>query len=163
MEYFPFPNLIDQELSNEEQLRTVFSEVLTVISFIHERNICHRDIKPENILFDPITKRVKLIDFGISKRTYLRGQRRDMLTIIGTSQYLAPEILTGGGYDERVDLWSTGVTLYRMITGSTPFEAIYHSETISNIIKGKITFPPSWDKYSYFVKDLILRLLKPRE
>lgn len=57
-----------------------------------------------------------------------------MLTIIGTPAYLAPEILIGGGYDEKIDLWSIGVTLYRMITGVTPFESEYHSDTVNNII-----------------------------
>jgi calcium-dependent protein kinase len=46
-----------------------------------------------------------------------------MLTIIGTSLYLAPEILLGGGYDERVDLWSYGATLFSMIAGATPFQS----------------------------------------
>lgn len=44
-----------------------------------------------------------------------------MLTIIGTQFYLAPEIYIGGGYDERVDIWALGVTVYKLITGSTPF------------------------------------------
>lgn len=104
-----------------QELRLVFAELLKVVAYIHERNVCHRDIKPENILFDPQNKRIKVIDFGISKKTFQRGSRRDMLTIIGTSQYLAPEILLGGGYDERVDLWSIGVTLYQLVAGVTPF------------------------------------------
>jgi calcium-dependent protein kinase len=57
-----------------------------------------------------------------------------MLTIIGTFLYLAPEILLGGGYDERVDVWSIGVTMYRMIAEATPFESEYHSDTVNNII-----------------------------
>ena len=85
--------------------------------------MCHRDIKPENILYDPLMKRIKLIDFGISKKTYQRGHRRDMMTIIGTTFFIAPEVLMGGGYDERVDLWSVGVTLYKLVTGVTPFES----------------------------------------
>lgn len=83
-------------------------------------------------------KRLKIIDFGISKKTFQRGQRRDMLTIIGTYFYLAPEIFTGGGYDEKVDLWSIGVTLYKLVTGTTPFESEYHAETIENIVKGQV-------------------------
>jgi serine/threonine protein kinase len=86
-----------------------------------------------------------------------------MLTIIGTSQYLAPEILLGGGYDERVDLWSIGVTLYSLVAGETPFFSEYHSETINKIMKGVYAFDPEiWGGYSYFVKDLVGRLLKPR-
>lgn len=46
-----------------------------------------------------------------------------MLTVIGTPFYLAPEVILGGGYDEKVDLWSAGVTLYKLITGVTPFES----------------------------------------
>lgn len=135
-----------------------------MVAYIHERNICHRDIKPENILFDPQARRIKVIDFGISKKTFQRGARRDMLTIIGTSQYLAPEILVGGGYDERVDLWSIGVTLYQLVAGVTPFYSEYHSETINKIIKGAYTFDSLiWNNYSYFIKDLVIRLLKPRK
>lgn len=87
-----------------------------------------------------------------------------MLTIIGTPQYMAPEILQGGGYDEKIDIWCIGVTLYRIITGVTPFESTYHSETVNNIIQGKITFEPTiWAKWSFFVKDLVIRLLKKKE
>lgn len=87
-----------------------------------------------------------------------------MLTIIGTSLYLAPEILMGGGYDERVDMWSIGATLYQLVAGVTPFESEYHSDTINNIVKGAYTFDPiAWSNYSYFVKDLVTRLLKPKK
>lgn len=63
-----------------------------------------------------------------------------MLTIIGSPLYLAPEIYLGGGYDERIDLWSLGVTIYKLIAGFTPFESEYHSDTIANIIKGQAKF-----------------------
>lgn len=52
--------------------------------------MCHRDIKPENILYNQRERTIKIIDFGISKKTFLRGVRRDLLTIIGTPNYLAP-------------------------------------------------------------------------
>ena len=88
---------------------------------MHNKNICHRDIKPDNILYDEGENKIKIIDFGISKKTFLRGARRDMLTIIGTHYYIAPEVFIGGGYDERVDLWALGVTIFRIISGYTPF------------------------------------------
>ena len=80
------------------------------------------------------TKAVKLIDFGISKKTFQRGVRREMLTVIGTPLYIAPEVLEMGGYDERVDLWALGVTVFWMITGMTPFEAEYRSDTVKKIV-----------------------------
>lgn len=102
-------------------MRFIVKELLAGISYFHNKNICHRDIKPENILYGQEEKSIKIIDFGISKKTYQRGARRDMLTIIGTQFYLAPEIYIGGGYDERVDFWALGVTIFKMVTGYTPF------------------------------------------
>ncbi len=64
-----------------------------------------------------------------------------MLTLTGTPQYRAPEMFEGGGYDERVDIWALGVTLYKLMVGVTPFQSEYHSDTITNIIKGQYTYP----------------------
>lgn len=86
-----------------------------------------------------------------------------MLTIIGTNFYFAPEIYIGGGYDERVDIWALGVTIYKLIAGYTPFESEYHSDTIVNIMKGEVTFDEKkWSNFSGFAKDFVARLLKKR-
>ncbi len=133
------------------------------MAYIHSQGICHRDIKPENILYDPVEKIVKIIDFGISRKVLNRGRKTDMLTITGTLFYRAPEMFQGGGYDERVDLWALGATIYRLMVGRTPFESPYHSETITNILKGEFTFPPEVEqRYSKSARNLVLRLLKPR-
>jgi calcium-dependent protein kinase len=134
------------------------------LAYIHSQGICHRDIKPENILYDPVEKIVKIIDFGISRKVLNRGRKTDMLTITGTLFYRAPEMFQGGGYDEMVDLWALGATIYRLMVGKTPFESPYHSETISNILKGEFSFPPEVEqKYSKSARNLVLRLLKRRE
>lgn len=87
-----------------------------------------------------------------------------MLTVIGSNCYLAPEIYLGGGYDERVDLWSLGITLYKLIAGHTPFESEYYSETINSIIKGEVHFDDKiWKAYSSEAKDFVSRLLKNKE
>ena len=86
-----------------------------------------------------------------------------MLTITGALYYRAPEIFLGAGYDERVDLWSAGVTMFKMIAGRTPFESEYVSTTINNIVEGKFEFDSMWAFYSKFTRDLIVRLLKGRE
>ncbi len=68
-----------------------------------------------------------LIDFGISKKLVDRGRKKDMLTLTGTPYYRAPEMFEGGGYDEMVDLWALGITMYKLMVGVTPFESEYHS------------------------------------
>jgi serine/threonine protein kinase len=141
----------------------VVRQLICGLDYLHRHNFCHRDIKPENILYDRKEGKVKIIDFGISKRTFSRGVRRDMLTIIGTHFYFAPEIYIGGGYDERVDIWALGVTVYKLIAGRTPFESEYHCDTIANILRGEVTFEEkAWAKYTPFAKDFVSRLLKEK-
>ena len=64
-----------------------------------------------------------------------------MLTLTGTPYYRAPEMFEGGGYDEMVDLWAVGVTIYKLMTGYTPFESEYQSDTINNILTKEPVFP----------------------
>ena len=72
-----------------------------------------------------------------------------MRTVIGSYLYMAPEMFLGGGYDERVDLWSLGVTIFKLATGLTPFESEYHSNTVVAIQKLLYTFDKKkWSKYS---------------
>lgn len=102
-------------------MKEISYQILKTIQFLHKHKICHRDIKPENILYDEANKNIKIIDFGISKNLMERGRRKEMLTITGTLYYRAPEMFDGGGYDEMVDLWALGVTIYKLMTGKTPF------------------------------------------
>lgn len=84
-----------------------------------------------------------------------------MLTVIGTRLYMAPEIFQGGGYDERIDLWSLGVTIYKLVAGRTPFESLYQSDMINKIIKVDFTFKDKvWQKFSNSLRRFVDRLLK---
>lgn len=136
---------------------------METLKYIHSHKICHRDIKPENILYDETKKKIILIDFGISRKLTKRGIKRDMLTLTGTPYYRAPEMFEGGGYDELVDVWALGVTIYKLMAGNTPFESEYHSETISNIMKGEVTFTPQVEaRFSRQARMFVSRLLKRR-
>jgi serine/threonine protein kinase len=87
-----------------------------------------------------------------------------MLTLTGTPYYRAPEMFEGGGYDELVDMWALGVTVYKLMSGVTPFESEYHSETIDNIMKAELVFSPKLEaKYSKQARMFVSRLLKRRK
>lgn len=95
-------------------------QILSALAFAHQKGIVHRDIKPSNIM---ITAEglVKLLDFGIARGpSDLRITQAGM--VVGSLLYMSPEQVMGGNVDERSDLYSTGVTLYRMVTGRTPIE-----------------------------------------
>jgi serine/threonine protein kinase len=99
----------------------VFEKVVEAIDYIHSHGVIHRDIKSNNINISS-QGQIKLLDFGIAK-----GQSSQQLTqvgsVIGTLQYLAPELIRGGTADARGDIWALGVLLYEMVTGRVPFDA----------------------------------------
>lgn len=87
---------------------------------MHHNSICHRDITPFNLIYDEETKKIKLIDFGISKD--LRTQGSKMYTKTGNQQFIAPEMVSCLKYDLKVDIWMTGITLYYLLTGKLPYK-----------------------------------------
>ena len=96
MELIESPSLEKVRLTREEDIRRAMHEILDTLSYLHQQEIVHRDIKPDNILYDPDTHKIKLVDFGISKRFVRRGSFIDMWTITGTLYYRAPEMFSGG-------------------------------------------------------------------
>mmetsp|Transcript_7381 Transcript_7381/g.13115 ORF Transcript_7381/g.13115 Transcript_7381/m.13115 type:complete len:849 (-) Transcript_7381:86-2632(-) len=118
----PRPRLLEKEAA------FVFSQLLEGLAFLHGRGVVHRDLKLENILIASETRdgpyvlyRVKITDFGLSKAIG-SGLIEAHHSVVGTRRYAAPEILTGGTYDFRVDLWSLGVVLYILLVGRYPHD-----------------------------------------
>ena len=139
MDYDTNPCLLKFHDLCQLEIKDIIFQLINTLVYVHSQNICHRDIKPENILYDRENKKIKIIDFGISKKIVERGAKREMLTITGTLYYRAPEMFLGGGYDEKVDLWASGVTLYQLLShGRTPFQSDYLSTTIENITRGEV-------------------------
>jgi serine/threonine-protein kinase len=94
-------------------------QILAALRFAHRKGIVHRDIKPHNALIDD-DGRLKVTDFGIA-RAGPASQMTEAGSIIGTAQYLSPEQARGGAIDQRSDLYSIGVVLYELLTGTVPF------------------------------------------
>ena len=86
----------------------------------HVQNVVHRDIKPANIMYDPDNGQVKLTDFGIARITDASKTKTGM--VLGTPSYMSPEQLSGKKVDGRSDLFSLGVMLYQMTSGTLPFK-----------------------------------------
>ncbi|MDX6486553.1 MAG: eukaryotic-like serine/threonine-protein kinase, partial [Gaiellaceae bacterium] len=93
-------------------------QILQALRFAHKHGIVHRDIKPHNVLVDA-EGRVKVTDFGIARAG--TSQMTEAGSIVGTAQYLSPEQARGTAVDQRSDLYSLGIVLYELLTGTLPF------------------------------------------
>jgi serine/threonine-protein kinase len=106
------------------KMRTVLSIVARAaegLDFAHQQNVVHRDIKPANIMYEPESDTIKITDFGIARITDSSKTKTGM--VLGTPSYMSPEQLAGKKVDGRSDLFSLGVMLYQMLSGSLPFKA----------------------------------------
>jgi serine/threonine protein kinase/Tol biopolymer transport system component len=122
-------------------------QIAAALSAAHIAGVIHRDIKPENIMLRK-DGYVKVLDFGLAKLNESQPNPPDLNeaptmahfhtepgTQMGTVRYMSPEHLRERPVDERADIWSFGVVLYEMVTGSTPFEARSRAEIIALILK----------------------------
>lgn len=136
-------------------------QMLLAINYLHQNLIIHRDLKPENWLVvssDAVEKStLKLIDFGISKRLK-PGEWAS--TKAGTPNYVAPEVFSGR-YNEKVDVWSSGVIAYIMLCGSQPFTGKNAPEILKAVKNGKVSMEEKpWRKISSEAKGLVKCLLQ---
>src|SRR5262249_8800162 len=98
----------------------IAKQICAGLAAAHEVGVIHRDIKPQNILIEP-TGGLKIMDFGIARLTQERGMTATG-TVVGTPDYMSPEQARGLALDFRSHIYSTGVVLYEIFTGSLPFE-----------------------------------------
>ncbi|CAL5404887.1 unnamed protein product [Camellia sinensis] len=173
---------------DEDMARVYIAELVLALEYLHSLSVIHRDLKPDNLLIGP-DGHIKLTDFGLSKvglisstddfsgppvsSTTLLGddepktaaqsstkrEQRQKQSVVGTPDYLAPEILLGMGHGVTADWWSVGVILYELVVGIPPFNAEHPQQIFDNIINRDIPWPKIPDEMSYEAYDLIDKLL----
>nr|XP_045598575.1 serine/threonine-protein kinase 17A-like [Procambarus clarkii] len=133
--------VIDEEENLEEGVVCRYMiNILGALRFLHAHNIAHLDLKPQNLLLmgQHPQSDVKLCDFGISRIILSDIEVREVL---GTPDYVAPEILQYEPISLATDMWSVGVLTYVLLTGHSPFGGDTKQETFLNISQGQVDFP----------------------
>ncbi|MCE3049964.1 Phosphoenolpyruvate carboxylase kinase 1 [Datura stramonium] len=151
-----FQRLSTQRVFSESDAIAVMVPLMEAIAHCHRLGVAHRDIKPDNILFNDWNE-LKLADFG-SAQNFRDGEL--MSGVVGTPYYVAPEVLAGRDYNEKVDIWSAGVILYIMLAGIPPFYGDSTEEIFEAVLRANLRFPTRiFHSVSPAVKDLLRGML----
>ncbi|XP_063692253.1 MAP/microtubule affinity-regulating kinase 3-like isoform X36 [Bolinopsis microptera] len=154
-----FDYLVAHGRMKEKEARQKFRQIVSAVQYCHQKGIIHRDLKAENLLLDA-EMNMKLADFGFSNE-FTAGTKLD--TFCGSPPYAAPELFQGKKYDgPEVDVWSLGVILYTLVSGSLPFDGQNLKELRERVLRGKyrIPFYMSTDCENLLKKFLILNPVK---
>lgn len=143
---------------NEQNTKTYTVQIIKALEYLHSHGIVHRDLKPDNILID-INGKLKLTDFGLSLYGAFDRNIPDDKSIVGTPDYLAPEIILCRPHSFSVDYWSLGCVIFELLVGEPPFHRDTESETFAQILSGKIDFSYFDEDTTPECIDLIKRLL----
>ncbi len=176
MELVEGPTLADRIAQGPLPLDAVLpiaQQMAEALEAAHEQGIIHRDLKPANIKVRPDGV-VKVLDFGLAKAVEGAGRAggagdagaansptislhaTQAGMILGTAAYMAPEQARGNAVDKRADLWSFGVVLYEMLTGTRLFEGVTISDTLAAVLRAE----PDWTKLPTDTPTPIRRLLR---
>ncbi|KAK6586032.1 hypothetical protein PZA11_001089 [Diplocarpon coronariae] len=150
-----FTHLAQERMFTEEVASFYMAEMVLALEHLHRNlGVIYRDLKPENCLLDT-DGHLLLTDFGLSKVAVDENDRCN--SVLGTVEYMAPEVILGQKYGMAVDWWSFGALGFDLLTGAPPFVAQNHAKIQEKIVKQKLIMP-------YYLgpdaKDLLTRLLR---
>ncbi len=119
-----------------DEVATIVQQIAEAVNAAHAAGIVHRDLKPENLMYDPATRSVKLLDFGIATATDVSPDER--LTragfFVGTLMYVAPEALSGEIVTPAADQYSLATIAYLLLTGALPYTARTPREMFTQLL-----------------------------
>jgi len=162
MELFPHANLRRQLAGGVDvlapRLHRIVVEIAEALAHMHSRGWVHRDVKPDNVLAAPDGE-VKVIDLAIAARPLgivgrLLGRKGPAQ---GTTSYIAPEQIRGGGVDPRADIYSLGCTLFELMTGAPP----YSGSTAEELLRKHLSAaPPALEAFNPNATESVSRLVR---
>ncbi|XP_053499659.1 hormonally up-regulated neu tumor-associated kinase homolog A [Ictalurus furcatus] len=153
--------ICERKRLEEREVRRYTRQILSAVDHLHMHGIVHRDLKIENFLLDEHNN-IKIVDFGLSNTLKLDSLSPELLnTQCGSPAYAAPELLAHRKYGPKVDVWSVGVSMFAMMTGTLPFtvEPFNIKQLHQKMINGEINTIPS--DISKGAVQFVLSLLEP--
>ncbi|XP_026174642.1 hormonally up-regulated neu tumor-associated kinase homolog isoform X2 [Mastacembelus armatus] len=153
--------ICEQKRLEEREVRRYIRQILSAVEHLHKHGIVHRDLKIENFLLDEHNN-IKIVDFGLSNTLKADSLALELLTTqCGSPAYAAPELLAHRKYGPKVDVWSVGVSMFAMLTGTLPFtvEPFNIKQLHQKMVNGEISSIPS--DVSEGAVSFVLSLLEP--
>jgi len=152
----------DDFMLTEHEVILFMQQICSGVQHMHGINIMHLDLKPENILcLTKTSHQIKIIDFGLARRYDASEPTRVML---GTPEFIPPEIIDYEPISPRSDMWSVGVITYILLSGLSPFMGDSDAETFANITRAAYDFDDdAFDACSEAAKEFITQLLQSRQ